>query len=89
MADIRPIVGKKLRIHRNDRTVLDVPFISLGHTSSTAIVGPNGAGKSLLIKTLCGLLVPDSGRIPTLLGLQDRVDKQQLSLLVSVLKKPD
>jgi zinc/manganese transport system ATP-binding protein len=31
--------------------------------SLTAIVGPNGAGKSTLIKTIVGLIRPDSGRI--------------------------
>jgi zinc/manganese transport system ATP-binding protein len=33
--------------------------------SLTAIVGPNGAGKSTLIKTIVGLIRPDSGRIDT------------------------
>ncbi|MFT4798839.1 MAG: ATP-binding cassette subfamily B protein RaxB [Candidatus Azotimanducaceae bacterium] len=40
-----------------------------------AIVGPSGGGKTTLIKLLCGLLMPDSGRI-----LFDGVDIRQLGL---------
>ena len=31
--------------------------------STLGIVGPGGGGKSVLMKLLCGLLTPDSGRV--------------------------
>ena len=37
---------------------LDVP-----EGSTLGIVGPGGGGKSVLMKLLCGLLVPDAGRV--------------------------
>ena len=63
MNDVRPITGRDIQIQRGNRTVLDVPNISVGRAACTALVGPNGAGKSLLIKTLSGLLTPDKGEI--------------------------
>ena len=31
--------------------------------SITALIGPNGAGKTTAFDTICGVVVPDSGRI--------------------------
>ena len=58
-----PISGHQLSVVRNGRTVLSVDEVSVGSASCTAIIGPNGAGKSLLLRTLGGLLTPDSGRV--------------------------
>jgi len=63
MNSVLPIEGSALKIRRGDRTVLDVPSVSVGGASCTAIIGPNGAGKSLLLRTLGGLLMPDSGSV--------------------------
>lgn len=37
--------------------------MTLPHPSWLAIVGPSGAGKSTLMELLCGILVPESGRV--------------------------
>lgn len=63
MQTVSSITGKRLKIERAGRLVLDIPHVKLGQFRSTAIVGPNGAGKSLLVKSLSALLVPDSGLI--------------------------
>jgi len=63
MDSVLPIEGKALKITRGGRTVLDVPSVTVGTALCTAIIGPNGAGKSLLLRTLGGLLVPDSGSV--------------------------
>ncbi|PHM28326.1 peptidase domain-containing ABC transporter [Xenorhabdus innexi] len=42
---------------------------------SVAIVGPSGAGKTTLMKVLCGLFEPDSGKV-----FIDKIDIQQLGI---------
>jgi NitT/TauT family transport system ATP-binding protein len=37
--------------------------LTLGKGEIVSIVGPSGCGKTTLLNTLCGLLMPDSGRI--------------------------
>lgn len=63
MNSVLPIEGSALKITRSSRTVLDVHSVTVGIASCTAIIGPNGAGKSLLLRTLGGLLMPDSGLV--------------------------
>lgn len=45
-----------------DRTVLDLPRLTLADGAVHAVIGPNGSGKSTLARLLAGVLVPDSGR---------------------------
>jgi ABC-2 type transport system ATP-binding protein len=45
------------------------------------LLGPNGAGKTTLLKMLCGLIVPDRGRIR---ALGQRVDGPRLSELIGL-----
>jgi NitT/TauT family transport system ATP-binding protein len=37
--------------------------LTLGKGEIVSVVGPSGCGKTTLLNTLCGLLLPDSGRI--------------------------
>jgi len=63
MNSVLPIEASGLTIKRGARTVLNVPSIRVGDALCTAIIGPNGAGKSLLLRTLGGLLMPDTGEV--------------------------
>jgi len=55
-------------IHRRYRTVQALNAISFTVAAGELIgyIGPNGAGKSTTVKTLAGILVPDSGRCEVL-----------------------
>jgi ATP-binding cassette subfamily B protein len=46
-----------------DSAVLDGLNLTLPAGRSTAVVGVNGAGKTTLVKQLCGLYLPDHGRV--------------------------
>nr|WP_238362423.1 ABC transporter ATP-binding protein [Actinopolymorpha pittospori] len=49
--------------HGRSRPTLDRLNVHVAAGQSTAIVGANGAGKSTMVKLLCGLYEPDSGRV--------------------------
>lgn len=52
-----------LSVSLNEKSILENVSFSLNTEEVMAIVGPNGAGKSILLKTLIGLIKPDSGSI--------------------------
>ena len=61
---VLPIACHGVTVSREGRTILDRIDLSLGaQPGLTVILGPNGAGKSVLIRVLCGLLVPDAGAV--------------------------
>ena len=60
---VLPVTGSGLVVERNGRRLLDVPEISVSGRELSVVLGPNGAGKSLLLRTLCGLVQPDRGRV--------------------------
>ena len=55
-------------VHRRHRIVraLDGVSFTLDRGELIGYIGPNGAGKSTTVKTLAGILVPDSGRCEVL-----------------------
>jgi ABC-2 type transport system ATP-binding protein len=55
-------------VHRRHRTVRALDGVSFALDAGELIgyIGPNGAGKSTTVKTLAGILVPDSGRCEVL-----------------------
>jgi ABC-2 type transport system ATP-binding protein len=57
--------GVVRRRHRTVRALDGVSF-TLDAGELTGYIGPNGAGKSTTVKTLAGILVPDSGRCEVL-----------------------
>lgn len=62
-SSVTEISGVDLIIERDDRRLLDVSKIALGHFPCSVIIGPNGAGKSILVKSLCNLMTPDRGTV--------------------------
>ncbi len=47
----------------NDRLILDDISLSINEGENIAIIGQSGIGKSVLLKSIIGLLPPDSGEI--------------------------
>ena len=45
------------------RTVLDDVSLEVREGSNLGLMGPGGCGKSLLLKIVCGLVVPDEGKV--------------------------
>lgn len=58
-----PIRIRDLCFRPNGRPVLDGVDLELDDEGITMVLGPNGAGKSVLLRTLCGLVVPSAGAI--------------------------
>ncbi len=78
---ILPIRGENLRIERQGRLLLDVPEIEIGQPGITTLLGHNGAGKSLLLKTLTGLISPDSGSVTWGGKMPSRQDYRRLGYM--------
>lgn len=58
-----PLKVTDLRWSVAGRAVLDGLSLELGGDGITILLGPNGAGKSVLLRSLCGLVEPESGHI--------------------------
>jgi tungstate transport system ATP-binding protein len=58
-----PLKVTDLRWCVGGRAVLDGLTLELGGDGITILLGPNGAGKSVLLRSLCGLIEPESGHI--------------------------
>jgi ABC-type sugar transport system ATPase subunit len=52
-----------LLFSRGGRTVLDIPRLTFGGGSTTAVFGPNGSGKTTLLRLIGGLERPSAGAI--------------------------
>lgn len=46
-----------------DRPVLSNVDLDVPEGSLTGLIGPGAAGKSLVLKTICGLVIPDAGTV--------------------------
>ena len=55
--------ARNVVVRRGERTVLRDTSLSLAAGEALALVGPNAAGKSTLVRTLAGLLEPESGDV--------------------------
>ncbi|MBN2486423.1 MAG: ATP-binding cassette domain-containing protein [Bacteroidales bacterium] len=56
------IVEKLTKIYGTQRAVDNIGF-ELKKGEITGFIGPNGSGKSTTMKTICGILTPDMGRV--------------------------
>lgn len=63
MTDIPVIRTKNLSKAFGDHYVLRDVSVSIPERSLFAVIGQSGTGKSVFIKTIIGMLVPDSGRV--------------------------
>ncbi len=57
------IICSSLSFQRGDKKILSDISITFPKTGISVIMGPNGAGKSVLLRTIIGLLKPDSGHV--------------------------
>ncbi len=62
-ASIPAIEINDLTIRREGQTVLDRVSLKIEEGQSYAIIGPNGGGKTTLLKSILGLIKPDSGSV--------------------------
>jgi ABC-2 type transport system ATP-binding protein len=54
---------RRLEKSIEDRTVLSIEQLDIGAGEVAAVVGPMGSGKTLLIRLLCGELMPSGGSV--------------------------
>jgi branched-chain amino acid transport system ATP-binding protein len=52
-----------IRVYREQTYVLQGVSLDVGHGEIVALIGANGAGKTSMLRTISGLLRPESGRI--------------------------
>ena len=57
------IEGIDICLTRQERTILSNVSLKIDSGDFITLIGPTGAGKSMLLKTLLGLIKPDSGRV--------------------------
>jgi iron complex transport system ATP-binding protein len=79
------IEAEALRFRYRDDWVIQDIDIAIGGGETVAVIGPNGSGKSTLLKLLCGILVPQEGRVllsgEPLLELSRREISQRIALV--------
>ena len=76
-----------LIVKRGDARIIQGVSCRISMSGITVIMGPNGAGKSVLLKSIAGLIEPDSGYVqlhPDLAGRTSMVFQQPVLLRRSV-----
>ena len=52
-----------INVIRNQNLILDNISLSIDDSDFLGLLGPSGSGKTTLLQVICGLLVPDTGKI--------------------------
>ena len=52
-----------INVIRNHNLILDNISLSIDDSDFLGLLGPSGSGKTTLLQVICGLLVPDTGKI--------------------------
>ncbi len=60
---VNHLEAENLQLWRGDRHVLKGVGFTLSRGECLQVTGTNGAGKTTLLRTLCGLMVPEEGRV--------------------------
>jgi heme exporter protein A len=60
---VNHLEAENLQLWRGDRHVLKGVAFAMGRGECLQVTGANGAGKTTLLRTLCGLMVPEEGRV--------------------------
>jgi heme exporter protein A len=60
---VNHLEAENLQLWRGDRHVLKGVGFALSRGECLQVTGTNGAGKTTLLRTLCGLMVPEEGRV--------------------------
>ena len=80
----QPIISvKDLSVMRGEYLAIDNVSFELLSGTHTAIIGPNGAGKTTLIKSILGLITPQSGGIKLFdsIGKHSKRFKQEIGYI--------
>ncbi len=64
---------ESLHLWRGDRHVLRGVCFSLASGECLQVTGPNGSGKTSLLRTVCGLMYPEEGRVLYWIGVRHRI----------------
>lgn len=78
---------KNLYAGYNENPVLHNISFSVKRGDFIAIIGPNGAGKSTMLKTMSGLIKPDSGKILFKNKAMSRYSRRNLAVNFSVVRQ--
>jgi heme exporter protein A len=60
---VNHLEAENLQLWRGERHVLKGVGFALSRGECLQVTGTNGAGKTTLLRTLCGLMVPEEGRV--------------------------
>ena len=57
-----------INVIRNKNLILENVSLSIEDSDFLGLLGPSGSGKTTLLKIMCGLIIPDTGKITYPLG---------------------
>lgn len=77
-----------LRVRRNSKFELNIPFLNLMPGTVTCVVGSNGSGKTTLVESIVGLLPPKEG-VVRISGYEAHMDVAEVKRAVGYIPDDD